>query len=68
MMTSTHSNTHQTGYSTPMDLSFQLPRQTKPFGNRHTQVFFENLLPDGHIRQILAEYRVLPHAYQANVS
>jgi len=29
------------------DLSFQLPRQTPPFGHRQTRAFFENLLPEG---------------------
>lgn len=40
------------------DLSFQLPRQTTPFGNRQTQAFFENLLPEGAVRQVLAQHRV----------
>jgi len=40
------------------DLSVQLPRQTTPFGHRQTQAFFENLLPEGPVRQILAQHRV----------
>lgn len=40
------------------DLSFQLPRQMTPFGHRQTQAFFENLLPEGPVRQILAQHRV----------
>jgi serine/threonine-protein kinase HipA len=46
--------THPNGF----DLSIQLPRQTIPFGNRQTQAFFENLLPEGPVRQILAQHRV----------
>ena len=44
--------------SNGFDLSFQLPRQSQPFGNRQTRAFFENLLPEGPVRNILAQHHI----------
>ena len=39
------------------DLSLQLLRRREPFGNRQTIAFFENLLPEGDVREVLLHHR-----------
>ncbi|MDF3054806.1 MAG: HipA N-terminal protein [Gammaproteobacteria bacterium] len=38
-----------------MALSYSLPLQSQPFSDRATRPFFAGLLPDGHIRNLIAQ-------------
>ena len=39
-------------------MSLQLLRRREPFGNRQTIAFFENLLPEGEVREVLSYHRI----------
>ncbi|MCB0327401.1 MAG: type II toxin-antitoxin system HipA family toxin [Bdellovibrionales bacterium] len=45
-------------------LSLAMPVQEKPFGNKVTISFFENLLPEGNIRKALADHHKLENPYE----
>jgi len=45
-------------------LSFALPLQKEPFPNKTTLSFFENLLPEGQVRQVIERNRHLESPYE----
>lgn len=45
-------------------LSLAMPLQTEPFGNRITLSFFENLLPEGDVRDAIARSHQLESPYE----
>lgn len=52
------------GYKNKFSLSLAMPLQAEPFGNRITLSFFENLLPEGGVREAIARSRQTQGPYE----
>lgn len=51
-------------YEKKFPLSLALPLRKEPYGNKHTLSFFENLLPEGEVRNVIERTHQVESSYE----